>query len=187
MPEMNSFGKSTIKSGIISLLIACSVFFGSPCLAAETARYVGAKKCQACHSEQYAIWSKSPHAKTYPILGSEEAKPVACKLNVTGDPRESPECLKCHVTGYGQAGGSFAKSYDRTEGITCETCHGPGSLYLKAMAADEDTYKADPKATVAQWAKLGLAKPDAALCKSCHTQEENFNFAEKFKKIAHPR
>ena len=168
---------------VVLFVCFCSVSF-----AGETPQYVGAKKCEGCHSEQFAIWSKSPHAKTYEILGSgsDKVKSNMKTLNVTENPQEAPACLECHVAGFGKTDSSFTKSYDRTEGITCESCHGPGSLYRKAMLSDEEKYAADPKTTVAEWEKLGLVKADEKRCKTCHSYDKNFNFSEKFKKIAHP-
>jgi hypothetical protein len=185
--------QSTRKSCVFSLIIALSVFLGSACLAGETPQYVGVKKCQACHSDQFTIWVKGPHAKAWGLLDpsdlnhQKDQKKAAKALKVTGDYQKAAACLQCHVTGYGKPGDHFAKSYDRTEGVTCEACHGPGSLYLKAMARDEEKYATDPKTTAAEWAKLGLVKPNQALCKTCHKYDEKFSFAEKFKKIAHPR
>jgi hypothetical protein len=44
-----------------------------------------------------------------------------------------PNCLPCHTTGYGKAGGfSSMEETPRMVNKQCETCHGPASLHVKA-------------------------------------------------------
>jgi hypothetical protein len=43
------------------------------------------------------------------------------------NPREDDRCLLCHVTGAQDPDALFASSFDKTEGVGCESCHGPGS------------------------------------------------------------
>ena len=68
-----------------------------------------------------------------------------------------------------------------TEGVSCETCHGPGSAY-KTNTIMKDQAKAIAK---------GLIIPDQKLCEGCHNEEnpfhKPFNYEEALKTIAHPR
>ena len=123
--------------------------------------YVGAKKCKMCHKsvkkgEVYGKWEKGPHAKAFESLkGKGEEK--------------NAECLKCHVTD---------ASVDPTEGVGCEACHGPGSVYKK-MSIMKDKKKA---------MESGLIEPTEAVCKKCHVGNDHtgkFNFQEAVKKIDH--
>src|SRR5262245_54581899 len=67
--------------------------------------YVGADKCKMCHNSapkgaQYTKWTQSKHSKAFATLATEEARKVASAKEIA-DPQKAPECLKCHVTGYG--------------------------------------------------------------------------------------
>jgi len=156
---------------------------------AADAQYIGAAKCKMCHvskksGEQYVIWQNSAHAKAYATLATEEAKAVAKKAGVEGDPQKAAACLKCHVTGFEAPASAKAAGFDQTEGVGCESCHGPGSLYksmsvMKALAAGTQDAKA-----------VAFLKGDEATCKKCHNESsptyKPFTFAEKLKVIAHP-
>lgn len=174
------------KKYIITLLFVTFLCQYSISFANQTPKYVGARKCKSCHSDQFRIWSESRHAIAFKMLGSEKAKQIAKSSKMIGDVHEAAACLKCHVTGYGEPDNNFTASYNKTEGITCEACHGPGSLYLKAMAKDKRKYGSDPETTVGGWIKLGLIKPVKATCLSCHGHfGKEFDFTKMVKKIAH--
>jgi len=148
--------------------------------------YVGVKKCKMCHKrpaagEQFKIWSESPHAKAFTSLASEKAMEIAKEKGID-KPQEAPECLKCHVTGYGQ--GDIAAAIVPENGVGCESCHGPGSAYkkkttMKGLYAGE----IDP-------ASVGMNVVTEKTCKTCHNEESpnynEFNFKERVKEIAHP-
>ena len=65
------------------------------------------------------------------------------------------------------------------EGVSCESCHGPGSLY-KSMTVMKNLDQAKAK---------GLIMPDENVCKKCHNSEsptyKEFKLDEMWKKIAH--
>ncbi len=152
--------------------------------------YVGVKKCKTCHSSkakgaQYKVWKKMAHSKTYKNLGTDKAKKVALSKGLKTDPQKSPKCLKCHTTAYDPKTGKKRKNTKSTltleEGISCESCHGPGSLY-KSNKIMKDHEK---------FIKIGGIIPVKETCIKCHNPEspsfKKFNFKERMKKIAHPR
>ena len=137
---------------------------------AQNAQYIGAAKCKMCHNktdkgEQYNKWLAGPHAKAMASLKGAELK--------------NPKCLKCHSTAAG-ADQSLIASITVEEGVSCESCHGAGSLYKVS------TVMKDHKASMAK----GLIMPDEKVCKKkCHNEEspnyKGFNFKEYSAKIAH--
>jgi hypothetical protein len=165
-------------------------------LFAGDAKYVGVSKCKTCHKQekygdQYTLWEKGPHANAMKSLSSKEALEYAEK-NKIADPAKDAGCLSCHST---QAAVD-AKMVDpkgkltMEEGVSCESCHGPGSEYkspklMKKSAYDED-FAAAHKATMA----AGLVEPTEKVCVTCHNEKNPFHkpfkFAEYAKKIAHP-
>ncbi len=78
----------------------------------------------------------------------------------------------------------FEASFDPTQGVECETCHGPGSDYWK-MSTMKDIH--DKKIDGTQ---VGLIVPTAEVCTKCHNQESpfyhGFDFSADSAKIAHP-
>jgi cytochrome c554/c'-like protein len=146
--------------------------------------YVGAEKCKMCHNSpakgaQYTKWTESKHAKAYATLGTEEAKKAGAAKGIA-DPQKAPECLKCHVTGYGAPADKLTDKWKMEEGVGCEACHGPGGDYWKM-----EVMKDVAKATAA-----GMTTPNEAFCKTCHNPEspsyKPFDFAAYSAKIAHP-
>ena len=101
--------------GIAGLVIAQD----APVAPAGEATYLGADKCKMCHIKQHATWMKMGHSKAIEALSAEEQK--------------NPECVKCHVTGYGKTGGfeSMEKT-PKMANVQCEACHGAGSVHMKA-------------------------------------------------------
>lgn len=156
---------------------------------AEKAQYIGSKKCKMCHmskkkGEIFGIWQSSPHAKAYATLATAESKEVTKKAGIKGDPQQAAECLKCHITGYGASAEAKAASFKINEGVGCEACHGPGSLYksikvMRALRADTQDAQA-----------VAFVKGDKETCLTCHNEESPtyrlFKFEEKWPEIAHP-
>ena len=150
------------------ILVGMAIFICST-ITAQDFKYVGATKCKMCHNkadkgEQFKKWSEGPHANAMKSLSEAEAK--------------DPRCLKCHSTA-GSVDAAFIESITVEEGVSCESCHGPGSEYRKIMIEKDK----------AQNAAKGLILTDENLCKKCHNEEsphfKGFNFDEYFAIIAH--
>lgn len=167
------------------VLIAGLFLFGTAHAGDPAHKYVGAGKCKSCHKKkktgnQYGAWQKASHSKAFKTLGTPEAKAVAKKQGVTGDPQKAAQCLQCHVTAYGVDKKFLGKKYKAEEGVSCETCHGPGGDYKK-----KKVMKDHGKAVAA-----GLIVPDEKMCKTCHNEKsptyKTFVYKDKVKKVNHP-
>lgn len=152
----------------IILLLGIAVMFSSVTLAQDF-KYIGATKCKMCHNkpdkgEQYNKWAAGPHAKAMESL--------------KGDDATNPKCLKCHSTA-ASVDASLIATIKVEEGVSCESCHGPGSAYKSA------TIMKSRELSVSK----GLVIPDEKVCKQCHNEEspnyKGFNYAEYVAKIAH--
>ena len=118
--------------------------------------YIGMSGCGQCHARQYAQWQTTAHARAWSTL--------------VGQHKEStPECIRCHVTGYQRPGG-FRNADDgiRLGGIQCEACHGMGTRHAK-------------------WAEDGAAPVTRTLCAGCHTDvtSPTFKLADYWPHIVH--
>jgi hypothetical protein len=160
----------------------------------EKPAYVGDKECMKCHFQEHKSWKKTGMAKAMKTLAptpeSEKElfdKKKAAGLDPAKDYTTDEKCLKCHTTGYGTETG-YPKD-PKTEGaearakalgsVGCESCHGPGSLYVKHKKAEQEKNK-DVKFTFEQLAPLGMTKPDEAACKTCHNDESPTKGALKY-------
>ncbi len=182
-----------------AVLLACAlvvmysgVAFGEP----DAALYAGTKSCKMCHKKdekgnQYGKWQAAGHSKAYANLAKPEAKAVAKKLGIA-DPQKSGKCLKCHSTAYNGTEEVKAAKVPVEDGVSCESCHGPGKNYKK-------------KATMKDKAKsiaAGLISPATKSCAKCHNdtsptwkadryttkdgKKVGFDADQAYEKIKHP-
>jgi hypothetical protein len=169
------------------LAVTAGLLLVSGALAQEKAahKYIGADKCKTCHmaeakGNQYGAWLKSAHAKAFETLAGEKALAIAKEKGLAKSPQESEQCLKCHVTGWGKPAETFAATFKKEQGVSCESCHGPGSDY-QAMAVMKDQAKS---------VAAGLIIPDEKTCTSCHNSEsptaKPFDFKTMWAKVSHP-
>jgi hypothetical protein len=145
----------------------------------EDAEYVGHNQCKICHNKpsegaQWQKWMEEGHSKAFETLQSDEAKAVAEELGMTTPPHEAAACLKCHVTGYDEASASAPAKIKLTEGVSCETCHGPGSMHI------EDGKKVAFQKDASIDISAHVLRADAQLCQTCHNPESPTWDPERF-------
>lgn len=152
----------------LMFLLGLAIIFSSAA-SAQQFKYIGAARCKMCHNKpnkgaQYDKWAEGPHANALESL--------------KGDEKNDPECLKCHST-HARVDDNLIASLKPDEGVSCESCHGPGSVYKSAAIMRNQ--------------KLALSKgmilPTEEVCVQCHNEEsptfKGFNYDEWVKKIAH--
>lgn len=136
------------------------------------AKYVGAKKCKTCHIKQYNSWEKTNMAESFKNLEKgvmvEEKKKAGLEDK---DYTHDPECLKCHTTGYGKGGFVSLEETQHLKNVQCESCHGPGSEFMKIMKKKKKTF------TLEEVKAAGLIIPSESEkgCLECHGGDSPFN------------
>jgi len=166
------------------MMVLCSLaLIGNALIAQDVAKYVGPVSCKLCHNnpakgEQYNKWQATAHSTAFATLSGAKAMEYG-KNNGIADPSKEAKCLKCHSTA-ANVDKNIVGGLKNEDGVSCESCHGPGSLY-KAMNIMKDTAVAKTK---------GLLVPTEKTCLQCHIQEGNpfykpFDFATFDAKIAH--
>ncbi len=123
----------------------------------ERAKFTGDDACKDCHSLPAAGFQKSGHAHAFDAL-------VAKKHEY------DPECVSCHVIGFGYESGFI--SPDKTpelRHVGCENCHGPGGGHIENPTDEQ----------------YGEVAQD--VCESCHTPDHSpgFDYSEGIKKVRH--
>ena len=120
-----------------------------------------------------------------------EAKAAGAKLGVD-NPQTSGKCLRCHSTAYNFTDKVATEKIKPEDGVTCESCHGPGKKYM-AKSTMEDRAKA---------IEGGLVYPASKSCEMCHNDQNpvwkpdryttkdgkkvGFDYEQAFAQIAHP-
>lgn len=123
----------------------------TPPPAAEPGRatYVGMDRCASCHRSAVTFWKHTVHAHAWKTL-------------VDGGKQADYKCVGCHVTGFGQVGGSSLGFTKKLESVQCETCHGPGSVHVAGEGNEEPlAIRRDTPETV---------------CLTCHTEQHSDTF-----------
>jgi hypothetical protein len=136
--------------------------------------YIGSNKCKMCHLKEYKSWEATKMANAFEVLkaGERSEAKTAAGLDPAKDYTTDPTCLKCHVTGYGEASGfKDIESTPTLAGVGCEMCHGPGGTYTKPeyMSLKNKEYK---KADIVA---VGMVdQVTEAQCQGCHNAESPF-------------
>ena len=119
--------------------------------------YVGEATCAACHADAARRWAVGPHAESMPTL--ERAQSA-----------HAPDCIRCHVTGFGHPGGYQTSADTPLAAVGCEACHGPGSAHVAAPNPD-----------------YGALPADGSACVACHTHDQSpeFRWDRFWPRIAH--
>jgi 2',3'-cyclic-nucleotide 2'-phosphodiesterase (5'-nucleotidase family) len=118
--------------------------------------YVGSSACAGCHEVQAQQWNATDHAIAFNSLTAK-----------TQD--YNPECVGCHVTGFGYIGGFQRPDYTpKMADVQCEMCHGAGG---------EHAAKPQP----------GFGQISPLACINCHTSDKSPNFVYEtyYPRVAH--
>lgn len=122
-----------------------------PPVPAEPGRafYVGDKNCVSCHKPAARFWKKTVHAQAWKTL-------------VEVGKEAHDDCVSCHVTGYGEVGGTSLGHTRGLQDVQCEVCHGPGSIHVEKKG------KETPFA--------GRLQTPESVCVHCHNEKHSDTF-----------
>jgi hypothetical protein len=105
-------------------------------------KYLGPGSCaaSACHGgiqpreatkvlqNEYSTWIvQDRHSRAYTVLTQPLARRMAAILKI-GSPEKEQKCLVCHALAAPAA--EMGRPFDPADGVSCESCHGPSSLWL---------------------------------------------------------
>lgn len=119
--------------------------------------YTGSKRCASCHFEQFMTWRKTLHAKAFENIPSKYKRGA------------DPACFQCHITGYGHPGGYKGASTPDLLGVTCESCHGPGSKHEEVAKQFADAKTLTPEQKQAANDSIWRIIPN--VCSKCHLMQ----------------
>lgn len=137
----NNFTARALLFVALLLVLAAA---GSPSTDSnQPVKYIGPGSCAAtsCHGSvkpvagsrvlqnEYSTWIlQDKHSRAHQALTGEVAERMARILELGGKAEDSPKCLACHAlyTAPEQRG----RPFETSEGVSCESCHGPASAWL---------------------------------------------------------
>lgn len=145
---------------------------------AEAQRFEGVASCagSTCHGraegngkvvrqDELMHWQEpssrgGAHSRAYAVLASTRGQAIASALGL-GNATSAQACLGCHATPPGPRGERFQIS----DGVGCESCHGPASGWIASHYAVPAT-----RASNVSQGMYDLANPAkrASVCLDCH-------------------
>ena len=182
-----------LRIAVVAVVVFCAIGLwawggASPARAADGLQatgsesayeYVGTKKCKSCHLETHKSWAKTKMGTAFETLMPGHGKEAKEKLDLDPDKDYSTDtqCLPCHTTGFGKPGGyeippegdkRAARKAKNLAGVGCESCHGPGSGYVKIL---EEIDESQRTYSVEELRSAGLRKIDKSACVNCHNDK----------------
>ena len=140
--------------------------------------YVGADEgCANCHEKAWKTWQASKHAHAWATLVlQDEPPPPELKKGRLRNAIFDPDCVKCHVTGFGYASGYRGPKKEDPNAplvnVSCEACHGPAGDHATRASRGDTTYPGGHAPSVANGAAF-------ALCVRCHDPDNSTQFELK--------
>ena len=133
-----------------------------PLTAFPEGKNLSATACASCHPFETKHWKGTTHANAFKTLKKRAGT-------------QNMDCLPCHAVE--QRAPSSAKDYFQ-EGVSCESCHGPGEDHVAAGGGTENILG------------LGSSCPECiidAVCTRCHTpdQDPDWELSSDLAKIRH--
>jgi hypothetical protein len=127
-------------------VVSCALFLALPVVVSaqkEPVKYIGPGSCAAtsCHGsvkpiagsrilqDEYSTWIiQDKHSRAYQALTGDVGERMARILKLGAKAEEAPKCLACHVLN--PAPEQRGRPFEISEGVSCESCHGPASGWL---------------------------------------------------------
>ena len=165
----------------------------------STSKYVGAGSCSAsaCHNanpahgrlgSEFATWmTRDPHARAYEVLFNERSKSIQKNLRQSTPSHQDSRCLKCHVAPDYDDTNPPAASYFKTDGVSCESCHGGARDWINHhhLVGWQLRTPADKKRLGMNDTRSLIGR--AQLCASCHVGGAAMDVDHELIAAGHPR
>ena len=163
--------------------------------AVPPAQYTGPGSCASttCHGSvtprtdnrvlqnEYSTWIvKDKHSKAYAALTGATGERMAQILGLK-KAETAPKCLACHALDVPVA--QRARTFELSEGVSCENCHGPAAAWLGPHTERGWTHQ---KSLAAGMYDTREVTKRAAKCLSCHLGSEEKSVDHEMIAAGHP-
>lgn len=131
---------------------------------------------------EYSVWVlQDKHSKAYTALNAPLSLRIARNLGMTQKPADAAECLGCHALNVPPA--RRARSFDLTDGVSCENCHGPASNWLGPHTARN--WKHEQSVAAGMFDTKNLIRR-SEICLSCHVGTAEQSVTHEMIAAGHP-
>ncbi|MBI2807767.1 MAG: hypothetical protein HYX68_22530 [Planctomycetes bacterium] len=162
-------------------------------------QFVGAGSCSAsaCHNANFArgatgseftTWmARDRHAKAHETLFDERSARIQKNRQTATPAQDDRRCLGCHVAPEFGSASPSAPAYFKTDGVSCESCHGPAKRWLPIHHLD-----AWQRKSPARKKQLGMNDTQslvgrAQVCVACHVGAPGMEVDHDLIAAGHPR
>jgi hypothetical protein len=161
----------------------------------ELPKFLGPGSCSAsaCHGgvapasvtkvlqNEYSTWVvRDKHAQAYRVLLEPVAQRMGKILGI-GKPESAAKCLACHAL-YVPAE-QKGRDFDLSEGVSCESCHGPSSTWLGNHTLKGRTH--EQSVALGMYDTEDLVKR-AEKCSTCHVGTAEKSVVHEMIAAGHP-
>jgi hypothetical protein len=161
----------------------------------QAPRYTGPGSCASttCHGSvsprtdnrvlqnEYSTWIvKDKHSKAYASLQGNVGERMAAILGI-GKAESAPKCLACHALAVPAT--QRARTFDLSEGVSCESCHGPAAAWLGPHTERDWTH--EKSIAAGMYDTRDLTKRSEK-CLSCHLGSEEKSVDHEMIAAGHP-
>jgi hypothetical protein len=179
--------------------LALAVANAAPAQNTVVGKYNGPGGCasSSCHGSiqpkqvtrvpqnEYSIWAgQDKHARAYQVLSNDVSVRMARILNLKSPPNQNQKCLACHALSVPPE--MRAQSFDISDGVSCEHCHGPAAGWLGPHTVKD--WETRPPAQKDQLGMRDLR--DVAIrshsCLHCHVGTEEKSVDHQMIAAGHP-
>jgi len=122
--------------------------------------------------DELMIWqdpasASGAHSRAYGVLEEHRSQQIMNALGWGGSATREPRCLGCHASGGGflSTASAISPGIARTDGVGCESCHGPASGWLNSHYAVGGTHAAN---VARGMVPLESPRARAEVCLNCH-------------------
>lgn len=166
----------------------------------NNARYLGAGSCSAsaCHNanvahgstgSEYTTWmTRDSHARAFEVLFNERSNLIQKNLQRAKPAHKEERCIRCHVApDYDIANPPPAALYFKTDGVSCESCHGPARDWINQhhLSAWRSTSPEEKKRAGMNDTRSIVGR--AQVCVTCHVGAAGMDVDHDLIAAGHPR
>jgi hypothetical protein len=131
--------------------------------------------------DEYSIWIvKDKHSKAYASLQGNIGERMAAILGI-GKAEAAPKCLACHALDVPT--GQRARTFELSEGVSCESCHGPAAAWLGPHTERDWTH--EKSLALGMYDTRDLTKRTEK-CLSCHLGSDDKSVDHEMIAAGHP-
>jgi len=131
--------------------------------------------------DEYFTWhGKDKHSKAFAVLLEPRSKQIAKNLGLEA-PATTVRCLDCHSTNVPET--RRARSFDLSDGVGCESCHGPASGWLGPHTTRSWTHAESVKAGMLETKEIAKR---VEVCLPCHVGDGNKTVDHQLIAAGHP-